>query len=122
MANKRLSPDQINDLQKMVVKGVYPDDIAKHFNIAVSSIHNYKKRFKEMGLDFPSIKGKKPSDALMPQDVVNHEVKMDKTIKTHEDAPVNGNHIKFIINGIEVIISSGAKSINISDHLLEVRF
>lgn len=48
----------MKELQKMVMKGVYPDDIAKHFNIAISSIHNYKNKFKKEGLKFPSIKGK----------------------------------------------------------------
>lgn len=64
MANKRLSNEQIAEMQEMVVNGVSPEDISNHFQIAISSVHNYKKRFRDQGLNFPMVRGKRPSGSV----------------------------------------------------------
>jgi hypothetical protein len=131
MANKRLSPDQIQEMKDMVVRGVYPDDIAKHFDIAISSVHNYKTRFKEEGLVFPSVKGKRPSGAPSPEDInkskkdthVSPAPPAAKPQQTSIEGVVNSNSpFRIIINGVAVMIGEGAKSVNIGKDSLEIQF
>lgn len=125
MAKQRLSQDQVKELQKMVIKGVYPDDIARHFGVAVSSIHNYKKRFKDQGIKFPSVKGKRPGNAPMPGDIIQRivpESNRSNVIGTMNSSHQNSSDYKFIINGMSVLISAHAKSVNISDHSMEIIF
>lgn len=61
MASKRLSATEMDEMRKMVVQGVSPEDMSKHFNIAISSVHNYKRRFKQDGLEFPTVRGQRPT-------------------------------------------------------------
>lgn len=123
MANKRLTPKQLEEIKKMVINGVYPDDIAKHFGVAVSSIHNYKHRFKLDGLTFPSIKGKKPQNAPKPDEVTEKN-----TGSSHHDIigvldrNDDKNDYRFIIGGLSVIISKKAKAVTITDHHVEIKF
>lgn len=124
MANTRLSDSQIAEMKTMVSKGVYPEDIAKHFNIAISSVHNYKNRFKKQGLKFPSVKGKRPAGALKPVDSLGQNNKVDSNLI---ERPINSdgydrNHYKFIVNGISIEVGSGAKSVNIGKDSMEIRF
>jgi hypothetical protein len=60
MASKRLSKEQMDQMRTMVLEGVSPEDMSKHFSIAISSVHNYKTRFKKEGLNFPVVRGKRP--------------------------------------------------------------
>ena len=123
MANKRLEMHQINEMKEMVAKGVYPEDIANHFGIAVSSVHNYKKRFKDEGLKFPSVKGKRPSNSLKPEDVLPKEKQVPNSSHNSIIGVVNGNEsYKFIVNGISIEIGEGAKSINIGKDHMEIKF
>jgi transposase len=130
MANKRLSTDQVEEMKAMVVQGVYPEDIAQHFHIAVSSVHNYKNRFREEGLQFPSVKGKRPSGAISPTDSlakVREQMKPDSNRTSTTGSSVvgvmnNTSTYKFIINGVSVEIGDGAKSVNIGKDSMEIRF
>ena len=60
MRQKRLTIPEKEQLQKMVIQGVAPEDISKFFGIAISSVHNYKKSMKEQGYDIPLLRGKRP--------------------------------------------------------------
>lgn len=112
MASKRLSLDQINEMKTMVTKGVAPEDIAKHFDIAISSVHNYKNRFKSEGLDFPSVRGKRPTGSVEVNNTASNTV---QPIKSSED-------YKFVVNGISVQISSEAKDVQIDKHSIKINF
>lgn len=133
MANKRLAPSQVEEMKNMVIQGVYPEDIANHFNIAVSSVHNYKTRFKEDGVKFPSVKGKRPAGAIKPEDTLTKSVKqtirpdinLSKRNQTNITGVLDGysdNVYKFIVNGVSVEIASGAKYVNIGKDSMEIRF
>jgi len=116
MANVRLTNEQLEELKEMVIQGVYPDDIASHFGIAVSTVHNHKKKMKQEGVEFPSVKGKRPASSLKPDEVLT-ALKNDEPIRK-----VDGNPMKFVVNGITVEIGAGAKEINIDKDHMEIIF
>lgn len=123
MANTRLTDKQIEEMKTMVQKGVYPEDIAKHFKIAVSSVHNYKARFKSQGLKFPSVKGKRPANSLKPEESLNKSQNSSNNLPDSAQLKnENGSHYKFVVNGISIEIGSGAKSINIGKDSMEIHF
>lgn len=119
MANKRLSITEVEQMKKMVMTGAAPEDIANHFGIAISSVHNYKNRFKSEGMNFPSVRGKRPTG--------NTPVTQTYTPQP-ESYPAIGqitgqsSGFKFIVNGVAVQISSEAKSVNIGKDSLEIKF
>lgn len=121
MANKRLDKTQIDTMKNMVIKGVYPEDIANHFEIAVSSVHNYKKRFKDEGLVFPSVKGKRPKNSTKPKDLLQPQLVATNKVKSNQGITKN-DQISFIINGVTVEISSAATYVNINKDSIEIKF
>jgi hypothetical protein len=98
----------------MVKQGVAPEDIANHFGIAISSVHNYKNRFKAEGLDFPSVRGKRPTGSVE----VNH------TSPGGSEVPIikSTGEYKFVVNGISVQISSEAKDVRIDKDGIKINF
>jgi hypothetical protein len=113
MANKRLSAVEIQQMKTMVANGTAPEDIAKTFGMAISSVHNYKKKFKEQGMKFPSIRGKRPTGVVEPSSV-NPAVTRDSS------SPQNG--FKFVVNGVAVEISAQAKNVTIGKDSMEINF
>ena len=119
MANKRLSMEQINQMRTMVKNGTGPEDIAKHFNIAVSSVHNYKARFKSEGLNFPIVRGKRPTGSVeVDSPIIQKPVGQIRSPLTK----VTDGRYKFIVNGTSVQISNNAKNINIDKDSMEINF
>ena len=110
MAKKRLTDKQVEELKQMVIHGVYPDDIAIHFNIAISSVHNYKNRFKKQGINFPDVIGKKPASAPKPEEVINQENKQE--LVTY----------KFTVNGITIEITGEPQKIDIDKNQMDIKF
>jgi transposase len=121
MAKKRLSLEDIQQMKSMVQKGVAPEDIAKHFNIAISSVHNYKKRFKTEGINFPNVRGKRPTGSVNMENktpvasVNTTEVK--EQVSTTMQSGMN-----FVVNGVPVQVSAEAKNVNITKNSIEVKF
>lgn len=122
MASKRLSLEDIQRMKTMVQKGVAPEDIAKHFNIAISSVHNYKNRFKSEGMSFPIVRGKRPTGSVDIQ---------SKEIGKTSDKPGASNikktssmesSMNFVVNGVTVHVSAEAKEVNITKNNIEVNF
>lgn len=113
MANKRLTAVEIQQMKTMVANGVAPEDIAKTFEMAISSVHNYKKRFKEEGLKFPSIRGKRPTGAVNPAS--------GKPVIPSTDVS-SQNGMKFVVNGVSVQISAQAKNVTIGKDSMEINF
>jgi transposase len=111
--SKRLSIEQIEHMKSLVQEGVAPEDIAKKFNVAVSSVHNYKARFKADGMTFPNVRGKRPvGEKKLPE-----PKQVTGVIQKTEDA-----NFKFIVNGVSVQISAQAKSVNIDKNTMEIKF
>jgi len=120
MAKKRLSLEQINQMKKMVQQGVAPEDIAKHFDVAISSVHNYKARFKSEGMSFPSVKGKRPTGSV--NTVTAATYKPVGQVVSSNSKEINSDSYKFIVNGTSVQISGHAKNININKDSMEINF
>lgn len=117
MANKRLTPDQIQQMKSMVQNGTAPEDIANHFKIAISSVHNYKKRFKTEGVSFPTVRGKRPTGSVdLPVRNHNNHNTIGQIKSEHQDA------YKFIVNGVSVEISAQAKKVSIGKNSMEINF
>lgn len=118
MAKKRLSLEQIDQMKKMVSQGIAPEDIAKHFNVAISSVHNYKARFKAEGFNFPSVRGKRPTGSIQVKAPTHKPIgQITSEVKTSQN-----DVYKFIVNGTSVQISGHAKNINIGKDGMEINF
>ena len=113
MPNKRLSAVEIQRMKNMVLNGVAPEDIAQTFGMAISSVHNYKKRFKNEGLKFPSIRGKRPTGVVEPTSVKS-------VVSSDQSLPQNG--LKFVVNGVSLQISAKAKNVTIGKDSREINF
>lgn len=116
MANKRLSLEDTEQMKKMVMKGVSPEDIAKHFKVAISSVHNYKKRFREQGVNFPDVRGKRPTGSVDVTSIKDTK----KTTLTHQ--LTSQDSMNFVVNGVRVHVSANAKNVNISKDTIEINF
>lgn len=114
--SKRLSQEQIEQMKTMVLNGTAPEDIAKVFNIAVSSVHNHKARFKAEGLSFPNVRGKRPTGETPKQGGTTTKTTIGVVEQT------DNTNFKFIVNGVSVQISSEAKSVNIDKNTMEIKF
>jgi len=139
MANKRLTTKQIAEMQAMVQHGVSPEDMAKYFNIAISSVHNYKKRFREQGVDFPLVRGKRPSGSIESvsrevfKDLDEMEDKANKLLNTREpfepvvtnassiDNSVSGEQVfKVYVNNKLIQIIGDIENIMIKKNSIEI--
>ena len=126
MAHKRLTFDQVNQMRTMVKNGAIPEDIAKHFGLSISSVHNYKNRFKSEGLSFPTVRGKRPMGSIETKNIVS-EPKVQSTpaaasANTPPSKKAEKEAFKFIVNGTSVKISANAKDISIDKGSIEVNF
>jgi hypothetical protein len=121
MAHKRLSLQDVEQMKSMVQRGVAPEDIAKHFDIAISSVHNYKARFKQQGVKFPDVRGKRPTGSV--GEVNTTSALKQVTPAQHEQQMVSAeSSMNFVVNGVQVQVSAGAKNVNISKDSIEVTF
>lgn len=120
MANKRLSLQDVEELKKMVQTGVAPEDIANHFGMAISSVHNYKKKFKADGMVIPSMRGKRPVGSVDGIAPVNQSSR--PLIGQMGTPTMQGDNYKFIVNGVSVQISGQAKNVNIGKDHMEINF
>ena len=128
MANKRLSVEEVVEMKQMVQSGKSPEDISKHFGVAISSVHNYKKKFKEEGLSFPSVRGRRPSGSASP--VKTTSPKPSGAIEPKSKPigqigfvnAVSGDNYRFIVNGVSVKISGEAKNVSIGKDHMEINF
>ena len=114
MANKRLSLDKIQLMKDMVQRGVAPEDIAKHFDIAISSVHNYKNRFKQEGVKFPSVRGKRPTGSV--EKSTSDKKELTSLVMSKNDG------YNFTVNGVQIHVSGEAKSVVIGKKSIEVNF
>jgi hypothetical protein len=116
MANKRLSIQEIEQMKIMVQSGTAPEDICNHFGVAISSVHNYKARFKADGMNFPSVRGKRPIGSVMATTA--------QTPILHGNNDINqlGSTLQFVVNGVKVQVTGNAKNVNIGKNSMEISF
>lgn len=116
MRQKRLTIPEKEQLQKMVIQGVAPEDISKFFGIAISSVHNYKKLMKKEGYDFPLLRGKRP-------------VGIDQLSSFHvpmtDSKPVVQHHHEdfttITLKGVTIRICNAFSNFNIEEDVVTIR-
>lgn len=119
---KRLTSDEVRQMKDLVVKGVAPEDIARQFDVAISSVHNYKKKFKEEGIQFPSVKGKRPTGSISaPSTLPKTSTEPKSAIRSGNSNPQAGG-MQFIINGTTVNITGQATNVTIGKDSMEIKF
>jgi len=120
MARKKLEAKQQKELEKMVMDGMTPEDISKYFNIAVSSVHNYKRMLRDKGLKVPDIRGKRPV-GISSQASVETITSPRRSSAHSTSANDLTGFMKLYINDVEVYISPKAKSVTILDTEVHVK-
>ena len=122
MSHKRLSVHEVEQMKSMVQKGIAPEDIANHFEIAISSVHNYKARFKQQGIQFPNLRGKRPIGSV-GEVSVNSVSNQVKSVKQEQSSTIStDSSMNFVVNGVLVRVAAGAKNVNISNKSIEITF
>lgn len=114
---KSLTPDQLEEIKKLVVDGVRPQKIADLFNVGISTIHNYKSAFKKEGLIFSSVRGREVGTKVKKINEENtNYTSTKKEFRTGFASVSKLATVKtFIINGTTINVSGIIKSINIED-------
>ena len=119
MAKKKLTDQHIKEMTKMVVQGKTPEEISKHFKIAVSSVHNYKRMLKKKGVDVPDVKGKRPGDPYHKK-VITTITAAVPVIK--KDTTVGAVYITVTVNDVVFKVDGRAKTVTIDQNALHVMF
>jgi hypothetical protein len=121
MSNKRLTPDQIEQVKQMAINGVAPADIAAHFKIAISTVHNHKSKFADAGVVMPNVRGQRPSGSVGGNDDADTQLFNNPSVLGKITATGN-NAYRFILNGTRINISAEAAEINITKEGVEINF
>jgi hypothetical protein len=137
---KSLDVAQLDELKSMALEGKAPEDIANRFGIAVSTVHYHKGRYAKEGIQFPSVKGKRPTGEYTAPSAKNqhqgsaapHTTRaiigqvnsgLKPSHKGSEDDPDPSlPTYKFVVNGVSVQISGHARSVNILKDQIVVDF
>jgi len=117
MAKKRLEGEALREFEKLVLAEKTPEDIARHFDIAVSSVHNYKRAMKERGIEIPNVRGKRPQ-GFAPRPVMPRFVRGDyPTEATQNDSTSYGSgFIEFLVDGKPIMVPKNVKSIKMENN------
>ena len=127
--------------KKAVTDGVPPEDIAKNFGMTVSNVHYHKKKLKDQGIEFPNVRGKRPTMVVFKKvlpsgDIVDDDYQPDRYIETKKSGKLDDHDLmelidntevkadyKITINGTVFFISGLAKEIHINGkESIEVNF
>lgn len=119
MAKKKLTEQHIKEMTQMVTQGKTPDEISKHFNIAVSSVHNYKRELRKKGVDVPDVKGKRPGDPFQRKVV---KAITAATPVVRKSTTLKSGYISVTVNDVLFKVDSRAKSVTIGQDTLHVMF
>lgn len=129
MAHKRLTPEQIEYMKAMVLQGTAPEDISKYFQIAISSVHNYKKLFKQQGLQFPDVRGTRPKGTVDVR-LTSKPAFGEKYIPTQDTShrqptvptPSVTESMRLTVNGVSISVTGVIKNINVGPNSIEIQF
>jgi hypothetical protein len=132
MAKPKLSLAQQEELKSFVLQGVAPQDIADHFGVAISSVHNYKKQLRQEGVDLPSVKGQRPTGNFNPGGATQTPqgaVQPQSTVPSSAGSAGNpsaaqptAENMTFIVNGSTIRIEGHAKDVVIANGQIKVQF
>lgn len=113
----KLSKQQLSEMKQMISKGVSPEDISNHFNVAISNVHYYKAKFKKEGLDVPNLKGRRPTGSVETPAIPRAD-----QITAQLSGQVTGQDMRVVVNGVPVTIHGHAKNVTISNGSLQIDF
>ncbi len=113
----KLTKQQLNQMKQMISKGVSPEDISNHFNVAISNVHYYKAKFKKEGLDVPNLKGRRPTGSVMTSAIPRTGQEVGQVANQ-----VTGQDMRVVVNGVPVTIHGHAKNVTISNGSLQINF
>lgn len=116
---KRLSIEQIEQMKAMVKNGEKPEDIAKHFGVAISSVHNHKAKFKAEGVEFPNLRGQRPTGEVK---TVESKIKSPKQVTSVRSSSSNRQSFDIVVNGVQISISGSAQHVSVNPNRLEIDF
>ncbi|WP_290798219.1 hypothetical protein [Flavihumibacter sp. UBA7668] len=131
MSKPHLSMEDLQQILELAKSGLTPEEIAQKFNVAVSTIHYHKGRWKKQGWNFPDIRGRRPQSfieraaekapnffrGVTGQPFPTKQFSSEHTV----NLPSNGSY-KFVVNGTTVTIDSKAKSVEIQPDRIIVNF
>lgn len=122
MAHRKLVAAQLEQLKQLVLEGKTPEDISKHFNIAVSSVHNYKRMLKEKGLTIPDVRGKRPTGQApqVVQTITNPVLNgvPAEPAPTHID--MYTGYMKLVIDTVTIYVGPGASVKSLQGNVLVI--
>lgn len=131
MARRKLNDDQMNELKKMFIAGVAPQAIADHYGIAISSVHNFKKQFKDIGVTIPDVRGQRPNQAQVNEVLGGGVVtpkqprKLGAGVVSESTKPSNtpsAENFTFVVNGTRVNVEGHAKDVVIANGEIKITF
>lgn len=131
MSKQQLSVKDLQQILELAKDGLTPEEIAKKFDVAVSTIHYHKGKWKKEGMELPDIRGKRPRgfveqaaesipNAFRAITGITAPTKQSSTDQ-RVNLPDNGSY-KFVVNGTTVTINSKAKSVEIHPDRIIVNF
>jgi hypothetical protein len=126
---KSLTESEVGRLKTMALQGYTPATISKDLGCAISTVHHYKDKLrKELGLQFPTVKGKRPTELPYPEPATPST---SRAVAGFDTKHVRGSEttihpvqqpIQFVVNGVTVQVAPGAKSIEIGNNVIHINF
>jgi len=105
MKPHKLSEEDVDKLRVMLQSGKTPQDAANYFGLAISSIHNYKRRMKEQNIELPNVHGQRPK-GIIKENIVN---------MFSDEVPNLNKYLHLTIKGIHIYINNTTTSVVIND-------
>lgn len=112
MAKKKLEGEKLLKFRELVMEGKTPEEIKDYFGIGVSSVHNYKRKLRDEGLDIPDVRGKRPSDVAPVAGV--------RPLFKNGESPAKSGDLEFIVNGVKITVHGSAKTVDIDGNSIRV--
>lgn len=111
MPYKRLDKEtELPKFIEMAKSGNNPKDIAAFFGIGISTVHHYKNKLRKEGINFPDVKGKRPTGEVNFQERGVH-----KSIE-----PGSAVIMQCTVDGVDIKI--GTNWIELSSPLIRIDF
>lgn len=118
MSRKKLSEKDMRKMEELFQQGKTPGDVSKYFDIAISSVHNYKRTMKDKGIPLPDIRGQRPKGITLPRKR-KHDVVKDVNI-IEKNPLINYLHLK--INDVDFYIHPSSKNVRVEKNYILVEF
>jgi transposase len=101
MSYMKLEDAKVQELKEMVLQGAMPKEVSDRFGVAISTVHTYKRKLREAGLEVPNVRGQRPGISLAnePESAVSLRV-----------------------NGVRILVDKSARTVHVRDTHVEIWF